>query len=621
MLRVKLVNPLFLFCLLILFSVADLMSQDFGFDRVEPPFWWVGMKNEDLQLLVYGKNISLTEPRISDGAMTIQRVIKADSPHYLFLDIKISLDAAPGLYPIVFYKDDKQLFEYDFELKMRRSGSALRKGIDQSDVIYLLFPDRFVNGNPNNDSHPEMLEKADKSNPDGRHGGDLAGMINKLDYIENLGFTAIWHNPLLENNQERYSYHGYAISNFYRIDPRFGNNDDYLLFVKLSHEKGIKVIMDMIFNHCGSGHWWMNDLPWDDWINQHESFTRSNFRAGTVFDPYASDWDRDLFQKGWFDTNMPDLNQSNPYLMNYLIQNSIWWVEYAGIDGIRMDTYPYPDKDGMALWAERLMGEYPNLSVIAEAWLTEPAQVATWQRGDKSGIGYESSVSHVFDFPLYEAFRFAFNEEAGWSTGMVRFYNLLSQDFVYPNPGNIVVFADNHDGSRIFTKVNENLNSLKLAMILVLTTRGVPQIYYGTEIMMAGDETKGHGDVRKPFPGGWSTDVRNAFTKEGRTHEENEIFDFMHLLINWRKNKLVVHFGELRHFIPENDVYIYFRYNETEKIMILLNNNRSEQLIDGRRFAELTDGFSKGVNIFDGKEFLLDKIKIPSKTGLILELR
>jgi len=607
--------------LLMLFSNTSLYSQQITLDRVEPPFWWVGMKNENLQLLVYGKSISLTEPEIITPGLSIVKVTKAESPNYLFVDLEVSSGATPGIYTLLFKKDGQTVQTFDYELKARRAGSASRKGFDQSDVIYLLFPDRFANGDPGNDSHPEMLEKADRTNPDGRQGGDIQGMINKIDYIKDLGFTSIWHNPLLENNQAKYSYHGYAISNFYRIDPRFGNNDDYLRFIQLSHDKGLKVIKDMIFNHCGSGHWWMNDLPWQDWINQFESYTRSNFRAGTVFDPYVSEYDQNLFQRGWFDTNMPDLNQNNPFMINYLTQNSIWWVEYANLDGIRMDTYPYPFKEGMAQWAKRLMDEYPDFTVVAESWLTEPGQVATWQRGDKLGLGYESHVTHVFDFPMYEAFRFAFNEQQGWNSGLVRFYNLLSQDYFYQNPGEIVIFADNHDGDRIFTKVNEDIRSLKLAMTFLLTTRGVPQIYNGTEIMMAGDEKVGHGDVRKPFPGGWPDDNRDAFTREGRTEQENEIFVHIHTLLNWRKSKPVIHYGRLMHFIPHNNTYIYFRYNETEKVMVILNNSDEEQKIDIRQFAELAGGYSVGVNILDNTTYQLNNLKVPAKTGFILELK
>lgn len=627
-LNMQYVPPKFQLLKRIIFSIVFflvsgflLVGQDFQIERVEPPFWWNGMKSKNLQLLVYGKNISLTQPEISQAGITISRITAAESPNYLFVDLVISETASPGFYQLNFKNANKKVAEYNFELKSRQPGSAQREGFNQSDVMYLILPDRFANGDPDNDSHPEMIEKADRNNPNGRHGGDIRGIINNLDYIADMGYTAVWINPLLENNQARYSYHGYAISNFYRIDPRFGTNEEYLELTQLMKDKGLKVINDMVFNHCGSGHWWMNDLPFHNWINQFDQFTRSNFRAGTVFDPYVSDYDLNRFQRGWFDTNMPDLNQNNEFMNNYLIQNSIWWIEFAGLNGIRMDTYPYPFKEGMALWAKRVMEEYPNFALVGEAWLTTPAQVAVWQQGDKLQTGYEASLTHVFDFPMYEAFRFAFNESPGWHEGLMRFYDLLTQDYLYENPENIVIFADNHDGSRIFSKLNKNLNSLKLAMTFLLTTRGIPQIYYGTEVLMTGDERQGHGKMRMDFPGGWKGDKRNVFTQAGRTGKENEAYNHLQTLISWRKNKPVIHTGKLKHFIPENNVYVYFRYNDDETVMVVLNNSNSEQLLDNRRYLEITRQFSSGKNIFDNNEILLNNLKVPANTGLVLELR
>jgi neopullulanase len=607
--------------LLLIFATSTIRSQPFELQRVEPPSWWAGMKNSELQLLVYGENISRTTPTVDYPGAEVLRFTTLESPNYLFVDLNISEEAQPGTVLLEFKHRNTTVAAYSYELKARHEGSAQRQGFDQRDVIYLLFPDRFANGNPENDSHPEMLEKVDRSNPDGRHGGDIKGISNHLDYISDLGFTAVWINPLLENNQAAYSYHGYAISDFYRIDPRFGTNEEYLELVNQMHEQGIKVIKDMIFNHCGINHWWMNDLPSADWINQFDDFTRSNFRGGTVFDPYAADHDLRLFQKGWFDTNMPDLNQENEFLMNYLIQNSIWWIEYAGLDGIRMDTYPYPEKEAMKKWAQRVMEEYPDFSIVGEAWLSHPAQVATWQQGDKLDTGYESSLNYVFDFPMYDAFRWAFNEDQGWSNGLVRFYDLLTQDYLYQNPFNIVTFADNHDGDRIFSKLNENLNSLKMAMTFLLTTRGVPQIYYGTEILMTGRDNRGHGAIRKDFPGGWPGDMRNAFTAEGRTKKENEAFNHIRTLLQWRKENEVIHSGKLKHFIPENNVYVYFRYNNDKTVMVILNNNEKSQHLENKRFLEITVNYSTGKNVPDQKVYDLNDLIVPAKTGLILELQ
>lgn len=595
-------------------------NQEIQIQRIEPPFWWVGMKDPGLQLLLYGPNVGLLKAETDNRLLRITEVTTAISPNYLFIDLVIDPEAIAGRYPITLTLKGKVFHQIEYELRPRKEGSARRKGFDQSDAIYLLFPDRFANGDPTNDTHPDMLEKVNRTNPNGRHGGDIQGILKHLDYIADLGFTAIWINPLLENNQPAYSYHGYAITDFYRIDPRFGTNEQYVTLVYAMHQKGLKIIQDMIFNHCGSEHWWMKDQPWPDWIHHWPEFTRSNFRGSTVFDPYASLYDREHFQKGWFDTNMPDLNQKNPFLLNYLIQNSIWWIEYADLDGIRMDTYPYPFQEAMAQWAERIFREYPDFSVVGEAWLTEPGQVAVWQKGNKLQTGYESFLSHVFDFPLYESFRYALIEPAGWNTGIMRFYHILSQDYLYSAPQNLVVFADNHDGSRILNKVGGDPARVRLALAFVGTTRGIPQVYYGTEILMDGDETKGHGDIRKDFPGGWPDDTSNAFTKQGLTATESEMHQFVRTLFNWRKHKPVIHSGKLTQFVPENNVYVYFRHDENDTVMVILNNNTSEIRLNQQRFQELTKGFSAGVNIFDQKSYPLHQLNVPGKTALILEL-
>lgn len=609
-----------LLAITILFSSA-IFAQKVNPERVEPPFWWTGMQHPELQLLVYGENISMTNPEITYPGVTLTGISKLESPNYLFLDLNISDKTRPGKFEIQFKNEDKITAEYTYELLAREPGSANRKGFDESDIIYLIFPDRFVNGNPSNDSQPGMLEKADRSFPDGRHGGDLQGVMDKLDYIENLGITALWLNPVLENNQSTYSYHGYAISDFYRVDPRMGTNED---FKKLNHQlrqRGIKPIMDMVFNHCGSGHWWMNDLPSADWINQWPEFTRSNFRGGTIFDPYASDFDQDQFQKGWFDKNMPDLNQRNEFLNNYLIQNSIWWIEYAGLDGIRMDTYPYPFKEQMAEWAQRVTAEYPDFSIVGEAWMGQAAHVAPWESDPGIETGYHSHLKYVFDFPMYDAFGKAFNEEDGWDSGVMRFYDVLTQDFLYGEEVKIVTFADNHDGNRLFTKVKENKNSQKLAMTFLLTSRGVPQIYYGTEILMSGDDSKGHGLMRKDFPGGWAEDETDKFDESGRTGDENEMYNHLTTLAKWRKDQDVIHYGKLKHFIPENNMYVYFRYDDDDLVMVILNNHHEEQQLDYARYTEMLGGINTGLNVLDGKRYTLKDMQIPARESFVLILK
>jgi len=603
-------------------SIAPSFAQKTTPVKVEPPSWWAGMNNPELQLLVYGENISATKPVFTYPGVLLVRATKLESPNYLFLDLTVDKTAKPGSFEISFLNDKKkEVAKYQFQLSERTKSSSSRQGFNASDAIYLVMPDRFSNGNPGNDSVPGLTEGADRSKPSGRHGGDISGIINHLDYITDLGFTAVWFNPLIENNMPAYSYHGYAITDFYKIDARYGSNEDYKNLVNEMHNKNLKVIMDMIFNHCGSKHYWISDLPSQDWINQFPEYTKSNFRAGTVFDPYASDFDRTIFQKGWFDTMMPDLNQNNKYLSNYLIQNSIWWIEYAGLDGIRMDTYPYPEKEAMAEWAKRVREEYPNFSMVGEAWLPQPALVAPWSDNPAIKTNYKSNLPYVFDFPMYDGFRVAFNEKDGWGDGIVKMYDILAQDYVYGENPNIVIFADNHDGDRLFTKLQEKLDRFKLAMTFLLTTRGVPQIYYGSEILMTGYENRGHGDIRKDFPGGWEGDARDAFTQAGRTNDENEAFNHIRTLLNFRKGKTALHDGQLKHFIPVEGVYVYFRFDNAGTVMVIINNSDQERSFNQKRYAEMLKGISSGKDIITGKAVDFSSLKIAAKTSMVVELK
>jgi len=518
-------------------------------------------------------------------------------------------------------KEKKQVVTMSYELKQRDQSLGNHEGFDASDVIYLLMPDRFANGDTTNDDVTGMLEKADRVNPNGRHGGDIKGIEQHLDYLSDLGATAIWINPLLENNMPAYSYHGYAMTDFYKVDPRFGSNNDYKNLIHEAHQKGLKVIQDMVFNHCGTNYFWKDDLPTEDWYNQWPEFTRSNYRGGVVTDPHASKSDEHKMVAGWFDTSMADLNQDNELVANYLIQNSIWWIESTGLDGIRQDTYPYPYKDFMAKWMQRVLDEYPDFNVVGEAWLSYPVSVAYWMENDRNFDGYHSYLTNVFDFPLMYAISKAFNEQEGWSTGTAELYEVISQDFVYSHPENLVLFADNHDGDRFYSKMGEDIRKFKLAMAFLMTTRGIPQIYYGTEILMTGLEHNGHGDIRKDFPGGWPGDTLNAFTAKGRTKEQNEAFNYLKTLMNWRKDKKVIHNGKLTHYIPQDGVYVYFRYNNHASVMILLNNTDKTKTVDGKRFKENLSGYTKGRSVMDNKTIEnLNTITIPAKSPLIIEL-
>lgn len=599
----------------------NLLAQKIDVQRLDPPSWWTGMKNTQLQIMVYGENISLTKPKIEYAGVEITQIILVESPNYLFIEIEISPTAIAGNLDIEFYKGRKEVASVNYELKQRQKNPDLFQGFDNSDMIYLLMPDRFSNGNPDNDDMPGMLEKADRSNPNGRHGGDIQGIVNNLDYLNDLGVTSIWINPLLENNMPAYSYHGYAVTDLYKVDPRFGTNEDYKNLVQTAHEKGLKVIQDMIFNHLGTNYFWKDDLPAQDWYNQWPEFTRSNYRGGAVNDPHASKYDFEKMVKGWFDVTMADLNQKNPLMANYLIQNSIWWIEYLGLDGIRQDTYPYPEKDFMAEWMRRILEEYPDYNVVGEVWLSYPQAVAYWLENDNNADGYHSNLTNVFDFPLMYAISKAFNEEEGWSTGNAQLYEVISQDYVYSDPMKLVVFADNHDGDRLYTKLGEDINKFKLSMAVLFTTRGTPQIYYGTEILMTGHEHQGHGFIREDFPGGWDGDKKDAFIRSGRTDEQNEAFDFVKRILNWRKGNNAIQNGKLTHYLPEDGVYVYFRYTEEESVMVMLNNTNEDKEVKMERFYENLKGYSTGRSVLDRRSWEnLDKITVPAKSPLIIEL-
>ncbi len=590
-------------------------------ERIEPPFWWTGFKVNELQLLLYGEDISNYRITLDHPGVKLKEVVNVESPNYLFIYLDITHEAQPGVMDITFRDKNNGSFVVEYELKQRDPGAFYHEGFDSSDAIYLLMPDRFANGNPAIDNVAGMLEKSDRNDPVGRHGGDIQGIIDNLDYIADMGFTAIWHNPVLENNQPNYSYHGYAITDFYKVDARLGTNEDYLRLIREAEERGVGIIKDMIFNHCGSKHWWMDDLPTSDWINQWDEFTRTSYRGTTIVDPHAAEADFDLMNRGWFDRHMPDLNQENRLLADYLIQNSLWWIEYSGISGIRVDTQFYPCQRFMADWGWRVMYEYPYFNIVGEAWLPKASLVSYFQGGKLNHDGYNSHIPSVFDFPLYDAVINAFNEEHSWNKGLIKLYDALAEDFLYPDPYSLVVFGDNHDTDRLFTSLNENIRSLELVITFLATTRGIPLMYYGTEILMTGLESSGHGYIREDFPGGWEDDKVNSFNRTGRSNIQNRAHDFISMLFNYRKQREVLHYGYLKHFVPENNVYVYFRYNDNETIMVVLNNSEQDQVIELSRFAEAINGFSSGSDIISNRSYKLEGTwEIPAKTPMVLDL-
>lgn len=610
-----------LFFLLVFFGSLAATAQ---IDRVEPPFWWSNLDLSEIQLMFYGKNIADYDISAPEE-MIISNVRKTENPNYVFVTVQTE-GLPPGKYDIRFSKKGKKGFTHSYELQPREEGSALREGFNSSDVIYLIMPDRFANGDPANDSHPQLQEKADRSKPGGRHGGDIEGIIQNLDYLDDLGVTAIWSTPLLEDDDKTFSYHTYAQSDVYKIDPRYGTNEDYRRLADEMHKREMKLIMDYVTNHWGGEHWMMEDLPTYDWIHQFPGYKNSNYRMTTQFDPNRADIDRKLNEDGWFVSSMPDLNQSNPLVLNYLIQNAIWWIEYADLDGFRVDTYSYNDKEGIAKWTKTIMEEYPNFNIVGEVWMHDQAQISYWQKDSPVGAiqSYNTYLPSVMDFTLHDALMTMYNEnDMGWDRGMVRAYDNFANDFLYADTDNLLVFAGNHDTNRINEQYDGDLQKYKLAMTLVLTTRGIPQLYYGDEIGMRGDKpAKGDADIRRDFPGGWEGDGQSAFTEEGRTQVQKDFHSFTKKLLNYRKDKPVLHKGKLLQYIPENNVYVYFRYNPEERVMVVINNNPETQTLDLKRFSEGLAGAASGTEIISGKQVQLQNtLEVAGKTSLVIELK
>ncbi len=612
--------------IVILITLFHLLISAQTVEKIEPPFWWADMQETELQILCYGKDIASFDVELSDGKLIHLR--KTENPNYLFI-LMDTAEMQAGSFQIFFQKNGKAIQTKNYELKQRRENSKLRKGFDSSDVMYLLMPDRFANGDPTNDSHPEMAEKANRSFDGGRHGGDIEGIIEHIDYLKDLGVTTLWSTPLLEDNEPTYSYHTYAQSDYYRIDPRYGTNEDYKRLASELHKNNMKLIMDYVTNHWGSKHWMIQDLPTKDWIhiweNGEKGFQRSNYRMSTQFDQNASQTDAKACMNGWFDTTMPDMNQSNPLLLKYMIQNALWWIEYADLDGLRVDTYSYNDKESIAKWTKAIMGEYPNFNIVGEVWMHNQAQMAYWQKDSKIGAidNYNSYCPSVMDFTLHDAMYVMFNEdEMGWNKGVMRAYENFSNDFLYPDINNILVFAGNHDITRINEYYNDDIAKYKLAMTLILTTRGIPQLYYGDEIGMLGNKEKnGDGDLRKDFPGGWMEDSQNAFTKKRRAKKQNEYHSFTKKLLQWRKENPVIHTGKLLQYVPVDNVYVYFRQNDTESVMVIINNSKKEQNIEWNRFYEGLGDAKNGKDIISEKTISFDKnISIGVKTSMIIEL-
>lgn len=609
------------FIFLALFVSFSLFAQ---VGRVEPMNWWVGMKNQNLQILVHGDNIAETKPVINYPGVTIKKINNGDSKNYLFIDIVIEGVTKPGTFPIRFNKDGKTVSTHNYTLLQREKNASQVKGFTSADVIYLITPDRFANGDVSNDVVNTMREKIiDRKNDYGRHGGDIRGMINHLDYIADMGYTAIWPTPLLENDMPRSSYHGYAITDFYKVDPRFGSLSEYKELASKAKEKGLKLIFDGVVNHSGSNYWWMNDLPFRNWINFPDSIQNTNHRRTVNQDPYASSYDKELMVKGWFVKQMPDMNQENPFLANYLVQNSIWWIETLGLGGIRQDTYPYSQKKFLEQWTCHIMNEYPNFSIVGEEWTTNPLITSYWQQGKQNNSGYNGCLKSTMDFPLQATLVQALTEPESWDKGLPKLYEALANDFVYANPNDLLVFGDNHDMDRLFTQVMNDVDLMEMALGYLLTIRGIPQIYYGTEVLLENTANPGdHGLIRTDFPGGWNGDASNGFTGARLSNDQLRTLSYLKKLMNWRKNKSVIHTGNTLHFGPANGVYVYFRYNQKETVMVIVNKNTTATSLSTNRFKEIMKDKKQAVDVITGNQVAIgNELPLTPKSTIILELK
>lgn len=612
-------------CFALLFSTG-VAARGFAIHRVEPANWWVGMKHDRVELLVHGTGIATLAPRVAWEGVTVADVAKVANPNYLFVTLAIAPDAKPGSFPIDFMEGDRIAVRHPWRLEARESGSAARRGFDASDAIYLITPDRFANADPRNDSAAGMQEHANRANPNGRHGGDIAGLRKHLDYIAALGFTQIWPTPLLENNQPEYSYHGYAITDLYRTDPRFGSNEDYRALSREARKRGVGLILDVVLNHVGSQHWWMTDPPAPDWFNHADRYVETNHRRTTVQDPYAAPADKALFTDGWFVTAMPDLNQRNPHLSRYLIQNTLWWIEYAGLAGIREDTFGYADKDFLSAWAKAVLDEYPAFAMVGEEWSPNSAVVAHWQRGKINPDGHVPYMPSMMDFPIHIALRSALEQPEGWDYGLVGLYEMLSNDFLYPAPDRLVVFAENHDTPRALAYFNGDVALWKMAIAYIATMRGTPQFYYGSEVLLQGPRERNDGELRADMPGGWRGDKGNAFTGKGLTPAQRDAQGYVRALFNWRKRTPVVHSGKLQHFAPARGVYVYFRYDATpggdgDTVMVALNKNPEATPLALDRFADFIRPSSRARDALSGKPVALEgSLMLPGKSATIVEI-
>ena len=590
-------------------------------DHVEPMFWWVGMKNPKLQLLIHGKDISGYTATIDYPGVKLLESHKVENPNYLFIDLEISADAKAGKFPINFTVNGKKVATYSYELKTRDASASRIQGVTDKDFIYLLMPDRFSNGDQSNDKVKGLREQTlNRDSMYYRHGGDIKGVINHFDYLKELGVTTVWMTPEIENDMKHASYHGYAATDHYKIDPRYGTNELYKTYVDKAHTAGLKIIKDIVHNHMGTSHWIFLDMPMKSWVNEWPTFTQTSYRDEPVMDIHASAIDRKKQLDGWFVTTMPDFNERNPYVQNYLTQNHIWWIEYAGIDGLRLDTYAYNDPAYMADWATKLKAEFPHLTIFGETLVNSVPSQAFFTQGNTVNRGFDTQLPGITDAVLKSAVYEALNGKSGWTDGIFRLYNIVSQDFLYQDATRNLIFWDNHDMGRFYSMIHEDMDKYKSGMAILLTMRGIPQLYYGTEILMK-NFSDPDGLVRFDFPGGWAGDKADKFTAAGRTAQENEAFNYVSKLANYRKSNPSLQTGKLIQYVPEDGMYVYFRIStEGKPVMVILNGEDKAKTLNTSRFAEQIKNSSSLKNVITGEQTDIKTINVPAKTTLVLEL-
>jgi glycosidase len=589
--------------------------------KTYPTHWWVGMKNPAVQIMLHGKNIGASSFSINYPGVKVQKVFKAENPNYVFIDLLVSATAKPGTVKI--NRSDKgKVAVVDFELKARREGrsSSFAQGVTSKDFMYLILPDRFSNGDQSNDRVAGMKDQSlRRDTVYNRHGGDLKGIENKLDYFLSLGVTALWLNPVLENDMPTRTEHGYAITNHYKVDPRLGGDQAYKDLVNAAHKKGLKVIQDAIYNHVGLYHLTVEDQPMKDWLHQWPSYTNTSFKDQVLFDPFASKKDRTIMTDGWFTREMPDLNQNNPYLANFLIQHAIWSVEEFGIDGWRIDTYAYNDLEFMNRCNKALETEFPKISLFGEFWVHGVINQSYFVQNNYT-IPFKSNLQGGTDFQTLWGITETMTKDFGWDDGVTKLYTTLAQDFVYKDAMRNVIFLDNHDISRFFSVVGEDMDKYKSSINWLLTCRGIPQFYYGGEIGMTGVTHPNDGYVRQDFPGGWEGDASNKFTNDGRTAKEKEIWNHVSKLANFRKTSSAITSGKMMQYIPEDGLYVYFRYDSKQTVMTVMNTSKGKKTIGVKRFEESTKGFSKMKNIQTGEVTAMADFILGAKESGVYEL-